>query len=149
MHETELRIRTLNDKALRKKAKAVTAVTEEHRQILSKMARIMYEAKGIGLAASQIGIDESLAVIDSGSGLYKLINPKIIKKYGSQIIEEGCLSVPGISVKVKRAKKVVVKAWDESGKSIKIEAENLLACVFQHEIDHLNGRLIIDYADKV
>jgi len=149
MHETELRIRTLSDKALRKKAKAVIAVTEQHRQILSKMARIMYEAKGIGLAASQIGIDESLAVIDSGSGLYKLINPKIIKKYGSQIIEEGCLSVPGISVKVKRAKKVVVKAWDENGKSIKIEAENLLACVFQHEIDHLNGRLIIDYADKV
>ena len=87
-----------------------------------------------------------MAVVDMGSGLYKLINPKIIKKEGSQSIEEGCLSVPGVSIKIKRAERIALKALDEEARPITIEAEGLLACVFQHEIDHLNARLIIDHA---
>lgn len=144
--EFQLKIRTFGDPALRKKAKPVKQITPWHSDILSKMAQLMYDAGGIGLASSQVGIDEAMTVVDIGQGLYKLINPKIIKKQGRQAIEEGCLSVPGVCLKVKRAKKIVLEAQDESGKPVVIEAEDLLACVFQHEIDHLKGRLIVDYA---
>ncbi|MFA5361938.1 MAG: peptide deformylase [Candidatus Omnitrophota bacterium] len=142
----ELNIRTLGDPVLRKKAKKVKQITAGHRQLLSKMARTMYAAGGVGLAAPQVGNDEALIVIDAGTGLYKLINPKIVKKEGRQALEEGCLSVPGVSVKVKRAKKIIVQALDEDALPLTIEAQNLLAVVFQHEIDHLEGKLIIDYA---
>lgn len=145
-NETALKIRVFPEAILRKKARRIEKITRGHGDILSQMARIMYDSSGIGLAAPQIGIDESMIVIDIGVGLYKLINPKIVKKRGSGAMEEGCLSVPGIFIKVKRAKKVWVKAWDDSGREINLEADGLLACVFQHEIDHLNGKLIIDYA---
>jgi peptide deformylase len=105
----------------------------------------MYESSGIGLAGPQVGINESLIVVDVGTGLYKLINPKILKKEGQQVMEEGCLSIPGVYIKIKRAKKILVEAWDENSKPSKIEASDLLACVLQHEIDHLHGRLIVDY----
>ena len=145
MKETEPKIKKLGDPVLKGGAKQVGKITDAHRKTLSKMAQIMYEVKGIGLAAPQIGIDQSLIVVDIGSGLYKLINPKIIKKQGEQAIEEGCLSVPDTGVKVKRAKKITLSALDEFGKPVVIEAEDLLACVFQHEIDHLQGKLIVDY----
>ena len=146
MDETALKIRVFPESVLRKKTRRIERITEVHRDTLSKMARIMYDASGIGLASPQIGINQSMIVIDIGQGLYKLINVKIVKKQGSQAMEEGCLSVPGISIKVKRAKKIWVKAQDDSGKDVDLEAEGLLACVFQHEVDHLNGKLIIDYA---
>jgi peptide deformylase len=146
MTETELKIRIIGDPVLRKKAKKVERVTERHREILSKMSRLMYEASGIGLAAPQVGIDEQMIVVDIGKGLYKLINPRITKKEGRQAIEEGCLSLPGFSVKVKRAKKVMLEALDEDGKTVIFDAQDLLAVVCQHEIDHLSGKLIIDYA---
>ena len=146
MTETALKIRIFGDPALRKKAKRIENITEVHRDILSHMARIMYEEQGIGLAAPQLGIAEAMIVVDIGTGLYKLINPRVARKEGAQTMEEGCLSVPGVCIKVRRAKKVLVKGLDEFGKVVNIEAEGLLACVFQHEIDHLKGRLIIDYA---
>jgi len=152
MKETGLEIRVIGDPILRKKAKAVKAVTPYHRELLSKMARQMYDSQGIGLAAPQVGVSESLIVVDTGSCLYKLVNPKIVKRQGRQSLEEGCLSVPGVSIKVKRAKKVAISALDDDAKPVKIEAEDFLACVFQHEIDHLNGKLIVDYAtllDKI
>ena len=102
--------------------------------------------KGVGLAAPQVGINEAFIVVDAGSGLYKLVNPKILKKEGIQVNDEGCLSVPGVYIKVKRAKKIWVSALDETSKPIKFEAHDLLACALQHEIDHLYGRLIVDYA---
>lgn len=132
---------------LRKKAVPVEGVTAEHRQLLKHMARLMYESSGIGLAAPQVGISEALIVADIGSGLYKLINPKIITKRGTQCIEEGCLSVPGITIRVRRAKKILLSALDENGSPVTIDAEDLLACVFQHEIGHLQGKLIVDYAN--
>lgn len=146
MSVTALKIRLFGDDMLRKKSAAVRHATEVHRDILSQMSRLMYAESGIGLAAPQVGVSEAMIVVDIGSGLFKLINPKIVSKSGSQVMEEGCLSVPGVCIKVKRAKKVVIKAWDENTKPVTIEAENLLACVFQHEIDHLKGRLIVDYA---
>lgn len=146
MNETGLKIKLFGDSALRVKAKKLLRVTEKHRQILSEMARLMYDSSGIGLAAPQVGLDECFVVVDVGSGLYKLINPKIIKKQGRQVLEEGCLSFPNICIKINRAKRVLIEAQDEFAKPIKIEAEGLLACVFQHEIDHLKGKLIIDYA---
>jgi len=87
-----------------------------------------------------------MIVVDAGSGLYKLINPRVIKRKGTQALEEGCLSVPGICIKVKRAREVLVKALDERGEPVTIQAQDLLACVLQHEIDHLRGKVIVDYA---
>lgn len=146
MLETALRIRLFGDSVLRKKARPVEQINSRHREVLSEMAQLMYADAGIGLAAPQVGINEAMIVADIGSGLYKLINPKILKKEGSQIMEEGCLSVPGVCVKVNRAKKILVQAYDEFAKIVEIEVEGLLACVFQHEIDHLKGKLIVDYA---
>ncbi len=145
MKETALRIRTVGDPALRRKAKTVKAVTDEHRALLSSMARMMYESSGIGLAAPQVGVDEALIVVDIGKSLYKLVNPRIVERSGQQAIDEGCLSVPGVSVKVKRAKAVVLEALDDEGKPVRIDCQDLLAIVFQHEIDHLLGKLILDY----
>lgn len=147
MNETELKIRKFGDKVLSAKVKPIKEVTDYHRKVLSRMARIMYETKGIGLAANQIGIDQAMIVVDIGEGLYKLINPRIVKSKGRQAMEEGCLSVPGVGINVKRAKKVTLKALDENGNSVVIDAEGLLACVFQHELDHLNGKLIVNHAN--
>lgn len=149
MKETGLKIRKSGDSVLKRPVKLVEKVTDEHRKTLSEMARLMYSVSGIGLAAPQVGLEESMAVVDIGTGLYKLINPKIVKYNGEQVNEEGCLSVPDRGVKVKRASHVVVEALDENGKRLVIEAEGLLACALQHEIDHLNGRLIIDYEKKL
>ena len=142
-----LRIRLYGDPILRKKAKAVGTVTQAHQGILSEMARLMYEHDGMGLAAPQVGIDEALIVVDIGKGLYKLINPEIVNKGGRQVNQEGCLSLPGVCIKVKRAKKIKVLAEDAFGKPISIETEDLFACVLQHEIEHLKGKLIVDYAN--
>lgn len=149
---TALKIRVFSDPVLRKKIKPVAKVTACHRDMLNEMAHLMYASQGIGLAAPQVGIDAAMIVADVGSGIYKLINPKIVKKEGRQALEEGCLSIPGVCIKVKRAKKVIVKAENENGERVSIEAQDLLACVLQHEIDHLRGKLIIDYAsffDKI
>lgn len=145
MNKTALKIKLFGDPVLRKKTKPVREVTPLHRDILSEMAQLMYAQSGIGLAASQVGVNESMIVVDIGTGLYKLINPKIAEKKGEQAMEEGCLSVPGICIKVKRARKVVIKAEDQDAQPVTIEAEGLLARVFQHELDHLKGKLIIDY----
>jgi len=146
MSETGLKIRVVGDPVLRKKARKVAKVSMDHAQTLSRMAQFMYASKGIGLAAPQIGLNQRLIVVDAGTGLYKLVNPRITRKEGKQVMEEGCLSVPGVYVKIKRARKVCIEAMDESGKPQKIECQDLLACVFQHEIDHLEGKLILDYA---
>lgn len=143
---TRLKIKLFGDPVLRKKAKLISKVSEEHREILNLMAKSMYEDSGIGLAAPQVGVSAQLIVIDIGEGLYKLVNPRIIKKQGKQTIQEGCLSVPGICIKVKRAKTVWVQALDEFNQSVEFVAKDLFACVLQHEIDHLKGKLIVDYA---
>jgi peptide deformylase len=146
MPETRSKINILGDPILRKKAKSLQEVNSEYRKLLSSMAASMYEHSGIGLAAPQIGVGARLIVVDIGEGLYKLANPKIVKRQGVQSIQEGCLSVPGACVKVRRSRRVWIEAIDENNRPLKIEAKDLFACVLQHEIDHLEGKLIVDYA---
>lgn len=141
-----LEIKIIGDPALRKVARTVSGVGPEDRSLLSRMAQTMYDSSGIGLAAPQVGINKAMIVADIGGGLYKLINPRVTYKQGKQALEEGCLSLPGICVKVKRARRITVQALDEQGEPVTVEAQDLLACVLQHEIDHLRGKLIVDYA---
>jgi peptide deformylase len=136
---------TFGEPILKKKCQAVKEVTEAERKIFAAMAQTMQEAKGVGLAAPQVGLDKRLIVIDVGEGLLKLANPEILKKEGREVCEEGCLSVPGIFLKIKRAKKIKVCALNEKNEKIEFVAENLCARAIQHEIDHLNGVLIVDY----
>jgi len=130
---------------LRRRSRPIKSISERHRKALSRMAQLMYGSSGIGLAAPQVGINERMIVVDTGSGLYKLINPRIVMRQGHQVMQEGCLSVPGACIKVKRSKIVQVEALDENAASVCVEAKDLLACVLQHEIDHLDGKLIVDY----
>lgn len=140
-----LYVRKYPDKILRTRCKEVPVINGEIRRLLDDMAQTMYAVKGIGLAGPQIGLDRCLIVVDIGEGLIKLINPKIVTSGGSSVLEEGCLSVPNLTVKVKRAAKVTVSALDIYAKPELIKATGLLAHVLQQEIDHLNGKLIIDY----
>lgn len=114
--------------------------------VFDEMDELMRLSAGIGLAAPQVGISKKMILIDVGEGPIRLINPRIIKKRGSHVSEEGCLSLPGISVAVRRAKEVTVTAIDEKAQKVLIHAKDLLARALQHEIDHLRGRLIIDHA---
>ena len=142
------KIRKYGDPILRKRCKVVKDIGMEEEEILERMSKTMYASQAIGLAAPQVGIDKQLIVVDVGEGLLKLINPLVLLKKGKSILEEGCLSLPGVTVKVKRAKSVVVEGWNEKRERIKIEAEGLFAHAVQHEVDHLQGILIIDYANS-
>jgi peptide deformylase len=144
-----MKIVCIPNPCLRKKACKVQKITDQEKKILEEMSKTMYLEGGVGLAACQVGIDKQLVVIDVGDGLIKLINPVIVKKEGCETLEEGCLSVPEASIKVKRAKKVTVEYLNENGEAIKVSAEGLLARVMQHEIDHLLGKLIVDYLNPL
>jgi len=104
----------------------------------------MKETDGVGLAANQIGLDAQMIVVDTGREILKLINPRITKRKGSIVFEEGCLSFPDILLKPKRSKKVSISCLNEQGEKLNFDAEGILAVVFQHEIDHINGILFID-----
>jgi peptide deformylase len=140
-----LDIYVLGAPILRQETKPVTEVTDELRTLIANMFETMYAAKGIGLAAPQVGRTERLCVVDVDGAKFALINPEIIEREGSDRAEEGCLSIPEVYGDVERATRVVVRALDENGKAIEIEATDLLARCFQHEIDHLHGKLFIDY----
>jgi peptide deformylase len=139
-----MEVLTNQNPVLRKTSKHVPKVTKEIKQLIENMEETMRSAPGIGLAAPQVGQLLRIIVCDAGDGLHVLINPKIIGKSGTQVLVEGCLSLPGIEAPVERANKVKVSAMDRNGKRIEIEASDLLATVFQHEIDHLDGKLFID-----
>ena len=145
----ELTIKKFPDPVLRRKVSKIHKITPQDKETLIEMAKVMYLSEGVGLAASQVGIDKQLAVIDVGNGLLKLINPAIIRREGAETLEEGCLSVPGVSVKVKRAKSVTVNFLDEEGCAQALSADGLLARAVQHELDHLAGILIVDYLNPV
>ncbi len=133
---------------LRVQAKPVKNITQSVIKLLQNMADTMYAAPGVGLAAPQIGVSKRVVVIDVGDGLLELINPEIVSRDGSELESEGCLSLPGITLKVKRAAKVRVKALNRDGKRVEIVGEDMLARALQHEIDHLDGILFIDRAEK-
>ena len=142
-------IRTLGDDILRRKAREVERIDAYIKQLLNDMADTMYENKGIGLAANQVGVLKRLVVIDIGEGLLKLVNPKIVQMDGIEECTEACLSIPETVGEVKRAATVKVRALDEKEKAFEIEGKGLLARALQHEIDHLNGKLFIDTAVNV
>lgn len=144
----KLTMRYYGDPVLRKKAAPVTTVGSGERMLIKAMWAAMYEYKGVGLAAPQVGISQQIFVADSGDGdgPIAIINPKIIKKAGSAKMEEGCLSIPGIQVKVRRPAEIWVQYTDENNQKVERHLTELLARVFQHESDHLQGKMIIDYA---
>jgi len=145
------------NRILRGRAKEVEGVDEEIRECMRKMKSIMREENGIGLAAPQIGLPIRVFVAElpakSASGtprFYAFANPEIVKKSSeSDTLEEGCLSLPGLFGTVPRARKVVLRGLDQRGKKVEVKASGLLARIFQHEMDHLNGALFIDRAKEV
>lgn len=138
------------DPILREKAVKVTKFNERLGKLIDDMAETMYDANGVGLAAPQVGISKRVMVVDVGEELMEMVNPEIIEKSGEQMEPpEGCLSIPGLLGYVKRANTIRVKGQDRNGNPIEIEAEGFLARAFQHEIDHLDGVLFIDIAEKV
>lgn len=135
---------------LKKTSAPILVVGEDDRVLLEKMAKIMYLSHGVGLAAPQIGINKKLIVVDIGDkNLLRLINPVVIKAEGKEEMEEGCLSVPDVYVSIKRPKSIKVKALDENGRLLNFEATGFLARAILHEIDHLNGKLIIDHINPI
>lgn len=136
------------DERLRKVAKPVTAFTPELQTIIDNMIETMYEHNGIGLAATQVNVHEQIIVIDvteDRSNVYVIINPEVISQEGETGIEEGCLSIPDCRGFVPRAEKIKIKALDRNGNSYQIDADELLAICIQHEMDHLKGKLFVDY----
>jgi len=139
-------IKKYPDSVLRKKALEIKEITDKEIRLFEEMLFTMRHFAGIGLAAPQIGITKSLIVVDIGEGAIRLANPVIMWTKGSGAKwEEGCLSIPGIGVSIARPKEIIVSGLNETGKAVELEAQGLLARVLQHEIDHLQGKLIIDY----
>jgi peptide deformylase len=127
----------------------VLSVGPAERDILRDMAETMYLNKGVGLAATQVGIPVRMIVIDIGEGLVNLVNPVISARNGAETAEEGCLSVPGECIKIRRAKALTIDFLDENGKRSSARCEGLMARAVQHELDHLSGRLIVDYLNPI
>lgn len=140
-----LDIRVLGDPILRQDTKPVAEVTDEVRQLIEDMFITMYAAEGIGLAAPQVGRSERLAVVDVEGAKYALINPEILTREGSARAEEGCLSIPDVFGEVERPQRITVRALDAEGRQFELAADELLARAIQHEVDHLHGKLFIDY----
>ncbi len=145
-------IKKYPDPVLRLKTARVEAIDQSVQRLIDDMIETMHAAPGVGLAANQVGVSLQIAVIDLGDRedgqprqpLVVLINPEIVSTSGSVVSDEGCLSIPDFSEKVKRAARVKVRAQDRTGKLFEMEAEGLMAKALQHEIDHLNGLLFID-----
>lgn len=139
------------DEVLHQVAKEVKKITPNVQKLLTDMADTMYDAEGVGLAAPQIGILKRVIVVDVGDehGLIELINPEIVSSEGEQFGSEGCLSIPGYRGEVRRALTVTVKGLDRNGQEVTYTGSELLARAFQHEIDHLNGVLYTDIAERV
>jgi peptide deformylase len=141
-------IRKVGDEILRKKSRKVENIDDRLKILADDMAETMYHASGVGLAAVQVGVLKRLIVVDAGEGLVKLINPEILETEGEQLDIEGCLSLPGVRENVKRPSRVKVKALDMEGKETIIEGSDFFARALCHEIDHLDGILFIDRAEK-
>jgi peptide deformylase len=130
---------------LREDTEPVTDFGAEFQKLVDDMFETMYAAKGIGLAAPQVGRRERVAVVDVEGARYVIANPEITEEEGVQKGEEGCLSIPDVYADVERAMRIVVKAVDRHGKPFEVDAQELLARCFQHEIDHLHGKLFLDH----
>jgi peptide deformylase len=144
LHYPDVRLHTI--------AKSVSMVDARLRQLVDDMAETMYAAPGIGLAATQVNVHERVIVIDiseTHDELRVFINPEIVNQSGRAEGEEGCLSVPGVFDKVERAERVTVRALDRDGKPFEMKADGLLAVCIQHEMDHLMGKVFVDYLSNL
>lgn len=147
-----LKILHYPDPRLHKTARKVERVDESIRKLVDDMAETMYAALGVGLAATQVDVHMQVIVVDISeqhNQLMALINPEIVASGGEEEGEEGCLSVPGIYDKVRRAEKITVRALNVNGEQIMLEAEGFLAVCLQHEIDHLHGRVFVEYLSQL
>lgn len=146
-------IRTVPDPVLRKKAKRIKIIDSSIKNLAADMRDTLSEANGVGLAAPQVGVPLRLIIIsipqeDDTNDEYCLINPEVVRRSGERTVKEGCLSIPGYIGEIKRSEKIRVKGIDLSGKEQKLEAEGLLAEALEHEVDHLNGVLYVDYLES-
>lgn len=140
------------DPRLHEVAKPVTDVDDRIQKLIDDMAETMYDAPGIGLAAPQVNVLERIIVVDiseNRDSLIALVNPEVIESAGEVEYEEGCLSVPGIYASVNRGEKIRVRALDRSGEPFELDAEGLLSICIQHEIDHLDGKVFVDYLSRL
>jgi peptide deformylase len=140
------------DPRLYKKAVRVEHVDEEIRQLVDDIAQTMYAAPGLGLAATQVDVHKRIIVIDISDArdeLLVLINPEITEREGTQFLEEGCLSLPGIYEPVERSGRIRVRALDREGAQFELEADGLLSVCIQHEMDHLEGKVFVDYLSRL
>jgi peptide deformylase len=147
-----LKILHYPDERLHTVAKPVASVDDRIRRLVADMAETMYAAPGIGLAATQVDVHEQVIVIDvseTRDELRVFINPELVRAEGEAEYEEGCLSVPGIYDKVKRAARITVRALDQEGRPFTLDAEGLLAVCIQHEMDHLKGRVFVEYLSRL
>lgn len=140
-----LKVRLYGDPCLRVKATPVKTVGPVERMLIAAMVETMQAHKGIGLAAPQIGVTEQIFIVDTGKVSFIAINPKILKSEGREMMEEGCLSIPQLTVNVARATTIEVEFTDENNQLVRAKLTGLPAKAFQHELDHLQGKLIIDY----
>jgi peptide deformylase len=141
-------IRTFGDPVLRAKARDVDRIDGGVRRLVEDMIETMYEAPGVGLAAPQIGISKRIAVFDAGDGPKALVNPVVVEASGEWVFDEGCLSVPGRYWSIRRPGFIRVRALDEFGREVEYGGDELLGRVLQHEIDHLNGVLLIERLER-
>ncbi len=145
-----LTIRVIPDPVLRQRSKRVRTLDGSVQKLVSNMLETMHSAGGVGLAAPQVGVPLRVIVIGTpGKEDIALINPQIVRRTGERLVTEGCLSIPGYVGEIKRAESVKVKGRDQSGKEIRIKANELLAEALEHEIDHLNGVLYIDHLESM
>lgn len=147
-----LKILHYPDERLHKVAKPVRQLTAETQKLIQDMAETMYAAPGVGLAATQVDVHEQIFVADISEAhneLQVFINPKIIESSGIEECEEGCLSVPGVYEKVQRAEKITVQAMNERGETFTLEADGFLAVCIQHEMDHLQGKVFVEYLSQL
>jgi peptide deformylase len=142
-------ILTAEEPILRERARKVTRFDASLHRLLDDLLETMRDAPGIGLAANQVGVPLQVAIIELEDKVTELINPQIVRSSGEVVDWEGCLSIPGFVAEVARAQKVTVKAKDRYGKEFRVKGEDLFARALQHEIDHLNGVLYIDYLDSL
>lgn len=146
---SKLDIVVAGNPVLRMQAEEVKKIDKKLQRFLKDMAETMYAADGVGLAAPQVGVSKRIVVIDVGEGLIEMINPVIVKKEGSVIGGEGCLSVPDYEGEVERAEYVECEFTDRNGKRMLLQTDGLLAIAVQHELDHLDGVLFIDKAKSI
>lgn len=142
-------ILTAESPVLRERTKKVSTYDASLGRLLDDMLETMRDAPGVGLAANQVGVPLQVTVIEIDGVVTELVNPEIVKRSGTQLDWEGCLSIPGYVAETPRAEKVTVKARDRRGREIRVKGEELMARALQHEIDHLNGILYVDHLDSI